>query len=332
MISLHPSHEIRDSSKLDDYLRCHRYYFYAHILGWRPDSPDHDLYFGECWHRAREYQLINGYENIEGAFQVFLNHYRLQFDEESDELYRPKNPEAVEQALTKFAVERYADLEENELLTNELTGEPFTEISGTVPVDNERVLHFRMDSLLINKSSGKIFSWDHKTTTGNYIKYSQWEEQFHLSLQNGTYTHCMYCLFPVDKVLGVEFCGVGFEYLSRGSAQRPPGYYSTLKRVPAFKTRDQMNVWLWNILDTLDDLERDMDRLSDCKESDTVLQAFPLNPGGCTKYKGCPYHDYCMSWPNPLRQCQEPPLGFVERFWDPTILDSRNKMNLLWEN
>jgi hypothetical protein len=329
VILYHPSHEILDSSKLDDYLTCPRRFFYCHVLGWRLDQPAHDLYFGECWHCAREYQLINGYEDLEGAYHAFITRYREQFDEESDSLYRPKTPEAVQQALANFAVTYYQDLEENQLLHNPETNEPFTEISGTVPIDEKRVLHFRMDSLLQNKE-GKIFSWDHKTTTARWIVQRTWEMGFFLSIQNGTYTHCMYCLFPVDQVLGVEFCGVGFEYLSRGSAARPAGYYSTLRRVPAYKTPDQMNVWLWTVLNLINDIDRDMDRLSECKEADAVMEAFPLNPGGCTKFRGCEFHDYCMAWPNPLRQCQEPPLGFKQSFWDPREKDSRNKMKLEW--
>ena len=59
-----PYWAIKDSSKLDDYERCPRAYFYRHILGWNIDFPAHDLIFGECWHRAREHQLIHGYDDI----------------------------------------------------------------------------------------------------------------------------------------------------------------------------------------------------------------------------------------------------------------------------
>jgi len=331
MISEHPSWKIIDSSKLDDFLRCPRYFFYSHILGWRLDMPAHDLYFGECWHMAREHQLIHGYDEIEGAYQKFITHYRLKFDEESDSLYRPKTPEAVKQALTNFAVTYFKDLEDNELLKNPDTGVPLTEISGTVPVDEERVLYFRMDSLLRRKLDGKVFSWDHKTTSAKWITSKFWETNFYLSIQNGTYTHCLYCLFPVEQVLGIEFCGVGFEYLSRGSAARPPGYYSTLRRVPAYKTPEQMSVWLFTVVNLIYDIEREMNRLSECNDSQHVMQAFPINPSGCSKYRGCEFHDFCMAWPNPLRHCQEPPLGFIQEFWDPREKDARNKMDLVWE-
>ena len=91
-----------------------------------------------------------------------------------------------------------------------------------------------------------------------------------------------------------------------------------------------MNVWLWNVNNYMDQVDRETDRLSFCKESDDVLMAFPLNPGSCTKYRGCQYHDFCMSWANPLKRCFEPPLGFKVEFWDPSAREVANKMNLEW--
>ena len=174
MISEHPTWSIIDSSKLDDWIDCPRKYFFCHILGWRIDEPAHDLYFGNAWRIAREYQLIHGYDDVKGAFLAFMEFYRKEFPQETDEIYRPKDPEAVGLALVKFANERQSDLTENELL--------YTEISGTVPITEDgKVLHYRMDSIMRRMADEKIFSWDHKSTK----KFSrQWRENFHLSIQN----------------------------------------------------------------------------------------------------------------------------------------------------
>lgn len=329
MIQEQPTWTLYDSSKIDDWLACRRKYFYAHILGWRLDVPAHDLYFGHCWHVAREYQLLNGYDDVEGAYIAFLDDYRQEFGEETDSIYTPKDPAGVLNALMQFRDERGSDLVENEVVV--LDGVKMTEISGRVPIDKKRFLHYRMDSIMRRREDDKIFSWDHKTTSEKYINGRQWGEQFYLSIQNGTYTHCLYCLFPIEQVLGIEFCGVGFTFLSRGSSQRPAGYHATLRRVPAFKTPDQMNTWLWNVNSIVDDIECEMDRMYYCKESDPVFMAFQLNPKSCTDYRGCPYHDFCLAWQNPLQHCYEPPIGYRIEHWDPSKMDTTNKMNLEWK-
>lgn len=311
---------IRDSSKLTDYITCPRMYFYTHILGWRLDKPNHDLHFGECWHRAREHQLLHGYDDIQGAYNAFITHYRTEFDVETDEMFLPKDPANVLHALMKFADERSNDLLDNELL--------YTEISGTVPIAENRFLHYRMDSVLRNKENNKIFSWDHKSTKKAF--WSTWADQFHLGIQNGTYTHCLYCMYPAEKVIGIEFCGTCFVHLKRKSKLRDAGYHVEFQRVPAFRSQDQMNVWLWTVNSICDDLDKDMERLSYCTKNDKVLMAFPMNPTNCTKYRGCVFHDYCLSLGNPLQRCDEPPLGFKVEFWDPSSIETTNKKDLEW--
>ena len=317
----HSTWSIVDSSKLDTFQRCRRKFFFEHILGWKQDMPTHDLYFGQAWHLAREYQLLHGYDKVYEAFDVFEQFYREEFEEDTDELYRPKDPFAVLTALQKFHDERSSDLTENEIL--------LTETSGTVPInDSGRKLYYRMDSVVRRRDDDRIFSWDHKSKKGSYNR--QWSEKFQLSLQNGTYTHCMYCMYPVELVLGVEFCGCAFEFLKRRSKTRDAGYHITFLRVPAFKPPDQMNAWLWTVNELYSELDREMDRLSHCQDSDPVLMAFPMNDTSCTDFWGCRYHDYCISWQNPLQRAEAPPIGFKEEFWDPSAMETTYKKDLEW--
>lgn len=321
-----PEWSIIDSSKLDTYIACPRKFFYEHILGWRRDLPAHDLYFGQAWHIAREHQLLYGYDKVDEAFSKFFDYYRLQFDESTDEMYRPKNPDGVLKALIKFYQERSNDLIENEVVEKE--GVKFTELSGSVPISETRRIHYKMDSIMRRKQDGKIFSWDHKSTSGKYINSPQWANQFYLGIQNGTYTHCLYCQFPIEDVLGIEFCGTGFEYLQRGSANRGAGYHAILQRVPAYKNPTQMNTWLWNINSICDELDRDMDSLHHCNVEDPLLFAFRQNPKSCGDYRGCTFHDFCMTWSNPLQRCAVPPLGYREEFWNPEEAETKIKQEL----
>ena len=328
-IQPHPSWDIKDSSKLDGYIHCPRHFFFRYILGWTLDRPEHDLVFGDAFHHAREHQLLFGYDDVPGAYAAFENVYRKEFPVETDSLYQPKTPTAVLNSLNQFAQLYSRDLIENEVV--EMDGKKMTEIAGTVPVDEKRVLHYRMDSIMRRIQDQRIFSWDHKTTSGKWIHDSRWDNDLYLSIQNGTYTHCLYCMFPIEQVLGVEFVKTGFEYLQRRSANRPAGYHATTRRIPAFKTPDQMNTWLWSVNDLLDDIERDMDRLFHSSESDDVLMAFRMNPKSCTAYRGCEFHDYCLAWQNPLRRCNEPPLGFKTKFWNPAEREATIKKDLKFQ-
>ena len=322
----HPTWAITDSSKLSEYLECPRKYFFRYILGWTPDTPAQDLHFGVCWHKAREYQLRYGYDDIQGAYNAFIECYRQKFPPETDNLYTPKDPTAVVAALKKFSDTYFSDLDLNEVV--ELDGRKMLEVSGTVPIAKNRVIHYRMDSIMRRKDDCKVFSWDHKTTSAKYINNSRWSQQFLMSIQNGTYTHVLMCMFPIESVLGVEFCGTGFEYLKRGSKQRPPGYHITLRRVPAYKTPEQMNPWLWLVNNIIDDIEADMEMLECCYPSDPVMQCFRQNPTSCQNWKGCPYYDYCLSWPNPLAHIEEPPLGFHIEFWNPAEQEASVKLDI----
>jgi len=321
LIKEHPTWQINDASKLSVMSTCWRKDFYENILGWRSETPSQDAHFGEAWHKAREHMLLNGYEDVHGAYEAFMECYRQRFDPSTDELYRPKDPNGALNAILEFSRTYPRDLLDNQLL--------YAEISGSIPVDEKRVLYFRMDSILRSLSTGKIFSWDHKSTK----RFSrQWENDFALSWQSGTYTHCLYSMFPIEDVIGIEFCGTAFEYLSKGSKLRSAGYHASFKRVPAWKRKDQMQVWLWNVLDILDRREMELDRLSRCKESDKIMMAFPMRPTSCSKYWGCIFHDFCCSWENPLQHCWEPPIGFKIEFWNPTEIKTTNKMDLEWKD
>jgi hypothetical protein len=292
------------------------------------DQPAHDTHFGACWHIAREHQLIHGYDDIAGAMTKAMAEYRKEFPPETDAFYLPKTPSAILAGLITFAEQHKIDEREFEVV--EIDGVKMTEISGTVPISDKRILHYKMDCILRSLETSKIRSRDHKTTSGKWIHDTRWDEELYLSIQNGTYTHCLYCMFPIEEVEGVEFVKTGFEYLERGSKNRSAGYHATTRYIPAFKTPQQMNVWLWNVNSWLDQIDFEMERLFHCNEEDDVLMAFPLNPKSCTAYKGCPYHEFCLAWSNPLQRVYQPPLGFRVEYWDPREMKTTNKRNLEW--
>lgn len=306
-----PTWDIIDSSKFSTFYDCPRRYFYEYLLGWRSTAPNNHTYFGEAWHIAQEHLLLNGYEahHINDAFEKFINFYRMEFDEETDELYEPKTPERALKALVKYCQEHPDDHDKYEVL--------YTEIAGTVPIDADVNVHFRMDSILNKRSDNHKLSIDHKT--GSSLN-RQWQEKWPLSVAAGTYNHVLHCLYDPDEVDGLKFRGTFFK--------RTKSHLFDFTTVPVRKTPLQMRVWLWNILYQYDLLQHNMLLLQKCTDSDPVMFAFPMNPESCTKYFGCPYHDFCLAWANPLQRCDEPPMGFEVKFWNPHDRPKTNIMNV----
>jgi len=306
-LTKHPSWKIFDSSKVQEFQTCPRKYFYRYILGWTSEYPNNHLVFGRAVHKALEHLLLNGYSSnsVSDAFDLFLEDYRSEFDEETDELFAPKIPERVLPALVEYCDYYKRDSDEFDVL--------YTEVAGTVPLADDRVMHFRQDAICRKKSTGEVFSLEHKTLGATPSQ--RWTEQWDLKTQIGTYTHVLYCLFPREEVFGVVINALGFLKTK-----------SSFLRHPVRKTEESMNVWLWNTLYWLDQIHWHTALLQDCSEDDPVLRAFPMNTESCTKYYGCPFKDFCSAWANPLRHCEEPPSGFKTEWWNPLEEPSRHKV------
>lgn len=312
-IPYHPTWEIKDSSKIQDFLRCERMYFYEFMLGWKSTIPNNHLVYGEAWHRAMEHLLLEGYSDkaVQEAYnEKFLPYYRSIFAQDTDELCSPKTPANALKALAEYTTWYAEDPLKYEVL--------FTEVSGTVPIDDKRVLDFRIDSILRERESGLYLSFEHKTKKSSFTQ--RWYEQWELSVQIGTYTHALYCLYPMEKVKGVMVNGVGFLKTKLDHI-----------RLPQWRNPRQMQVWLWNTLEHVNLIEAEMERLSECKDSDEVMMAFPIRSISCGNFFGCPYLDFCTTWSNPLRKCEKPPMGFEINFWNPRERKPTHKMELKWE-
>jgi len=306
-IEHHPTWDILDSSKLTAYMDCPRRYFFEYVLSWRSDAPNNHLVFGTAFHDAMEHLLLNGYDDdsVMGAFDKFLLSYRQFFPATSDELYSPKDPDRCLAALGLYAENYQRDLTDFETL--------YTEIAGTVPINDDQVLYFRLDSIC-KDSQGRIFSLEHKT--GSRISRF-WTDQWPLAVAVGTYTHVMNCLYDPATVWGVKINGTFFQ---KGNIK--------FLRVPVRKTLSHMKQWLWNVAWWADQIRWQFDLLDKCSADDQVMMAFPQQPGSCTKYFGCPYHDFCLAWPNPLQHADDIPVGYCVERWDPSAREATHKMDL----
>jgi hypothetical protein len=261
-----------------------------------------------------EHLLLNGYDNLSvlGAYDKFLNHYRATFSPDTDELFGTKNPDTAFIALSHYA--NYAPYQ-RDLMDSEVL---YTEIAGRVAITEETSIAFRMDSILRDKKTGRIFSREHKTGSSLYL----WDEQWALDLQPSTYSHVLYCLYPYEKVDQIEINGTFFMKRKKDPIE--------FHRLNIHKTKDQMNVWLGRIRYLIWDITREYSILTTMStENDDVLSAFPLRDTNCIYYnKLCPFMDFCLAWPNPLRRAYKPPIGFTRRIWNPLEEEAKITFNL----
>jgi len=306
-----------DNSKIKCFKQCPRLFFYEHVLGWHNQSPNNHLIFGSAWHEAQEHLLLHGYDSqsVLDAFDKFLAYYRTYLGPETDDLFKGKTPDHAFRALAQYA--GYGpykqDLEEFTTL--------YTEIAGSVAVDEKRSLFFRMDAVLENKRTGRIRSREHKTGGSKNL----WDEQWLLDGQVGTYSHVLNCLYPAEKIDGIEMNGVFFPNLKK----KIPASEDILHRMLIKRNLGQMQQWLDNTMYYFWEIEREYELLEDAEESDGVLKAFPLRDTSCLNYfRLCNFHDFCLAWPNPLRYSFEPPIGIKVEFWDPTAKPAKETFNL----
>ncbi len=314
---------IQDSSKIKDAMTCWRGYFFKHVLGWQIDRPNIHLIFGSAWHEALAFLHLEGFENknVREAYNKhFLPYYRQFIDPDEDEIYTPKTPERAYLALAAYVIRRQENARDYFVVHHE--GKPMIEIGGKINLSNDRQMSFRMDTIL--KGPRGIISREHKTGSSTW----NWDMQWHLSVQIGTYSHVLYCLYPEKEVAGVIVDGTFFKKTKTNPKldAKDPFRHFEFMSVPIYKSPSTMNWWLNNTLYWLDLVEWNFDLLSQCSDKEDVLQAFQPNPESCTKYFGCEFHSFCQAWGNPLRHIDRPPIGFKCEFWSP--LDEPVKVKL----
>lgn len=308
------NYNIHDATKLQNYMRCPRYYFFQHILGWRIEEPNVHQEFGEAWHKAMETLLLYGYtkDSVILAYGRLLNHYRTHFDEMSDDLRYPKTPDFALDMLQRY-VRKFAG---DESMFRTL----YTEIGGSVSIGYSRVVYFKIDSILQYISgpyAGRYFSLEHKTTK---TMKGTWLDDWSLKMQVFIYTHVLKCMYGTDAI-GVYINGAQFQKTNPGF-----GRYLILK------TDSQMELWLSEVNQLIDRIEEDLDEFREEKNNHSRLMlSFPRNTESCTKYNTlCIYHNFCTSWQNPLlyADAEIPPPGFKLDLWDPRRREVSHTMNI----
>lgn len=346
---------ITDASKLKTFAQCPRMYFYEYVLGWRLDGLNIHLAFGSAWHKAMEYILLNGsetptgveeilraqiengltageaalevlplYTNINGAYQAFLDEFRKEIPEDMEEMYSPKTSDRAALALLNYCLHRH-DLYDYELA--EISGKKAVEIAGSLMIQ-DILLTFRIDALLRSKETGKIRVLEHKTGSAGF----NWAEQWELDIQMGLYNYVLGCMYPPEEKDCVWVNGNLFKKTKyvKSSDKKDPFRHFELIRQPVYKTNEQIMVWWANTLSKIVSIETEFSCLRKESEDNIVMTSFPMREINCHAFYGraCAYKDFCVSWPNPLRRCEEPPPGFVVEYWDPMLEEANINLEI----
>lgn len=294
-----------DSTKLQCYARCARKYFFEYVLGWASSNINNHLIFGQGWHEALEYLYRGNFkpEGVPAAYEKFLECYRRELPEESDSMFKGKNPQVVYQALLEYLIEHVADTYSFKVLGSE--------VGGLVPISEHRALALKMD-LVVEDSKG-IMVLEHKT--GSQAGRT-WEMQWQTSLQIGTYLHGLSCSY-VDSPEKARIVINGTFFYAKERR-----FVRKVERRAGWAMLD----WLDTVHGLWDRIEDDFQKLALCSDSAYNMNAFHKNPVGCTDYSGCPFFDVCTTCSNPLRFVEPvngadgsiPAIsGFKYRWWNP---------------
>lgn len=313
VVSLHPSWNIFDATKLKTFSVCMRKGFLQYILGWDSDYKNHDFIFGEAGHLAKAHLLNNGYnmKSIEEAFNIFLARYRKDFSEITDTDFHPKSPINMSDGLISYCQEYRND--QFEVL--------YTEVADKIPVSEKYELYFRMDAVLQHENT----IWVRETKFSKW-RTSNWGDSWQLNIQPGTYNHVLNCIAGGRTVKGVEMDGTFF-------------YKNEVKHERAWVSpnSDEMEAWRLDVVSLIEEIYRNMEVLKSESPSQPALKSFRKNTEACFAYynKKCPYHNICNSCSNPLRILEnengEPPTGYVRKFWDPTKVDGFKPLPIVEE-
>lgn len=286
---------IIDSTKLQTFLSCPRAFFYEYLLGWRSDRPSNHLIFGRAWHKALELLYKEGFkaQNLVSAYDCFYEDYRKDLPEETDSLFGGKTPRAALLALSEYMREYASDAYEIEALA--------TEVNDQVMFDNSQLLAVKLD-LIYQNQKGEVCVMEHKTGS---MSGQTWARQWALSIQVGAYIHACNLVYG-QKSTPLTVNGVFFLKTKRN-----------FERTVCLRSEVAQKNWAHTVATILRQIEEEFAQLAECKEGDEVLRAFPMRPVACNSYSGCQFHDLCSCVGNPLRLGPNPPIGFVEHWWNP---------------
>jgi len=310
-----------DNTRLSDFRRCPRFFFFRHIMGWVMSGERRaPLVFGGAWHAAmdilwgsvaegetRKQTLASSY----AAFVAYWTENGMPHPSEIDlalaEEMSPRTPMNAKEMLEGYYDKRFRSIREVEILEIE---RPFA-----VPLtpDDPTLFYIGRIDKVVKPSPSSVRGIEHKTTTSMRLQNKVhkisglFAESFSPNSQVDGYLYALHLLFPEEKGVDVWVDAalvhkVGEDFMF----------------IPVDRQIQHLDSWLWEVHYWVDSIERQKENLATASSEDRYLAAFPKDTRSCFDFNtACPYLGLCKARSNPLTWGAEAPGGYKEEKWDP---------------
>lgn len=306
--------DLFDNTRLSDFKRCPRLYYFRHVLHWVPDYKRIPLIHGSAWHKAMEYIWAHapGYTGhprdiVMPAYEEFLKEWETlgmdrNLSAEQEKELSPRTPRTALNMLLGY-VEARAHMFRDPSLKVLSIERPFV-----VPLDPERDDQFYIGLIdKIIQYRGKVLALEHKTTS-QYRKNGPFKNSFVDSFSPNSqvdgYQYALHILYP-DQSGGV-WVDAALVHKSE------EGYLF----IPIERQQQQLDGWLWEVRYWIEMVKMNQEELQKVRPEHTYMAAFPKNTNSCFDFgSACAYLDMCKAWSNPVGKSL-PPSMKIEK-WEP---------------
>lgn len=324
-----------DNTRISDFKRCARYYYFRHIRFFVPEEKATALIFGGAWHEGMDViwahhkaprkewpEVVNLAYNafVEKWVKEGLPHPDNITPDDEDQL-APRTPMNAKEMYYEYIPARQNMFTDPsfELLAIE---EPF---AAPLDPNNDALFYVgRLDKKF--RYRGQVYCGEHKTTTmyrKNGPFRADFVDSFSPNSQIDGYLFALSAEFGAEKVGGV--------WVDAALVHRSE--HDGFKFIPIDRQHAMLEGWLWTAHTWVDQIIANQEAILERQDAKApYMAAFPQNTNSCVAYgRLCPYADICKTVSNPLR-ITDVPLGYKLEKWSPFDEIKLEKIGFTLEN
>lgn len=297
------------ASRMGQFQTCPRGFFFQYIMDWTNTERFH-LDYGTAIHAGLEVLttfIHQGYTDLSRAraIRAFTEEYNARIDD--DRAGEAKSYDNGVSALMSYCDNYAVDKTRFECL--------YTEVSGTVPIADERFMRFRLDALLLDKATNSLVVMDHKTVS--WLTQA-WQSKWDRAVQVQTYLLALHYLAPM---IGVTPGNVVINGIHLRKPLKSGAPNNGFIRIPVGTNDDRLLMAINNLNHWWDQLEWNYEILYQEGPDDEIMNAFPINGEACSHFK-CRTGGLCANWINPLARINDIP---PDMMYNPPYDEGRTK-------